>query len=182
MSSAVGIFRERRVAGVAELADAYGSGPYESNLMEVQVLSPAPSKSFANPQVTGLGIFVFQALAPRFRAPHPKLRGSFGASYPSLSSGASLTALPRSHPESPFWPRAFRAGPPRFPPAHGPSRAPKIPPQLPLRGTGGGTAFGFSDALDGPRASGSGSMSRLQARLATGKADSEGDMVKGRRA
>ena len=29
-------------AGVAELADAYGSGPYESNLMKVQVLSPAP--------------------------------------------------------------------------------------------------------------------------------------------
>ena len=149
--------------------------------MEVQVLSPAPSKSFANPQVTGLGIFVFQALAPRFRAPHPKLRGSPGASHPSLSSGASLTALPRSHPESPFWPRAFRAGPPRFPPAHGPSRAPKIPPQLPLRGTGGGTAFGFSDALDRPRASGSGSMSRLQGGLATGKADSESDMVKGRR-
>ncbi len=34
---------ERKIyAGVAELADAYGSGPYESNLMKVQVLSPAP--------------------------------------------------------------------------------------------------------------------------------------------
>ena len=30
-------------AGVAELADAYGSGPYEGSLMKVQVLSPAPS-------------------------------------------------------------------------------------------------------------------------------------------
>ena len=29
-------------AGVAELADAYGSGPYEGFLMKVQVLSPAP--------------------------------------------------------------------------------------------------------------------------------------------
>ena len=29
-------------AGVAELADAYGSGPYESNLMKVQLFSPAP--------------------------------------------------------------------------------------------------------------------------------------------
>ena len=29
-------------AGVAELADAYGSGPYGGNPMEVQVLSPAP--------------------------------------------------------------------------------------------------------------------------------------------
>ena len=29
-------------AGVAELADAYGSGPYEGSLMKVQVLSPAP--------------------------------------------------------------------------------------------------------------------------------------------
>lgn len=27
---------------MAELADAYGSGPYESNFMEVQVLLPAP--------------------------------------------------------------------------------------------------------------------------------------------
>ena len=29
-------------AGVAELADAYGSGPYERKFMQVQVLSPAP--------------------------------------------------------------------------------------------------------------------------------------------
>ena len=32
-------------AGVAELADAYGSGPYEGSLMKVQVLSPAPDFS-----------------------------------------------------------------------------------------------------------------------------------------
>ena len=29
-------------AGVAELADAYGSGPYGGNPVKVQVLSPAP--------------------------------------------------------------------------------------------------------------------------------------------
>lgn len=32
-------------AGVAELADAYGSGPYGGNPMKVQVLSPAPSNA-----------------------------------------------------------------------------------------------------------------------------------------
>jgi hypothetical protein len=32
-------------AGVAELADAYGSGPYGGNSMKVQVLSPAPGNS-----------------------------------------------------------------------------------------------------------------------------------------
>ncbi len=31
-------------AGMAELADAYGSGPYERKFMQVQVLLPAPSK------------------------------------------------------------------------------------------------------------------------------------------
>ncbi len=36
------LLREQRIAGVAELADAYGSGPYGGNPMEVQVLSPAP--------------------------------------------------------------------------------------------------------------------------------------------
>ena len=30
---------------MAELADAYGSGPYESNFMQVQVLLPAPKKA-----------------------------------------------------------------------------------------------------------------------------------------
>ena len=29
---------------MAELADAYGSGPYESNFMQVQVLLPAPKR------------------------------------------------------------------------------------------------------------------------------------------
>ena len=31
---------------MAELADAYGSGPYESNFMQVQVLFPAPNENF----------------------------------------------------------------------------------------------------------------------------------------
>ncbi len=31
-------------ADMAELADAYGSGPYESNFMQVQVLLSAPRK------------------------------------------------------------------------------------------------------------------------------------------
>ena len=35
----------RVYAGMAELADAYGSGPYESNFMQVQVLLPAPEKT-----------------------------------------------------------------------------------------------------------------------------------------
>ena len=30
---------------MAELADAYGSGPYESNFMQVQVLLSAPTKN-----------------------------------------------------------------------------------------------------------------------------------------
>jgi hypothetical protein len=30
---------------MAELADAYGSGPYESNFLQVQILFPAPEKS-----------------------------------------------------------------------------------------------------------------------------------------
>ena len=32
-------------AGMAELADAHGSGPCESNFMQVQVLLPAPRVS-----------------------------------------------------------------------------------------------------------------------------------------
>ena len=32
-------------AGVAELADAYGSGPYASNCMQVQVLLSAPQNA-----------------------------------------------------------------------------------------------------------------------------------------
>ena len=43
----VGCCKISQHAGVAELADAYGSGPYESNLMKVQVLSPAPLQSMS---------------------------------------------------------------------------------------------------------------------------------------
>ena len=42
-----------RYAGMAELADAYGSGPYESNFMQVQVLLPAPNEN--NPNLTPIG-------------------------------------------------------------------------------------------------------------------------------
>lgn len=40
-------------AGVAELADAYASGAYGSNLVKVQVLSPAPyvTKTSGQPEV-----------------------------------------------------------------------------------------------------------------------------------
>lgn len=40
-------------APVAELADAYGSGPYEGNFMEVQVLSGAPTAH--NPNLYSIG-------------------------------------------------------------------------------------------------------------------------------
>ena len=40
-------------AGMAELADAHGSGPCESNFMQVQVLSGAPKKSDL------IGLFAF---------------------------------------------------------------------------------------------------------------------------
>lgn len=46
---------------MAELADAYGSGPYESNFMQVQVLLPAPNEN--NPNLTpigdGFGLFFY---------------------------------------------------------------------------------------------------------------------------
>ena len=38
---------------MAELADAYGSGPYESNFMQVQVLLPAPNSR--NPNLVPIG-------------------------------------------------------------------------------------------------------------------------------
>ena len=38
-----GVVVFKTYAGVAELADAYGSGPYGGNPVKVQVLSPAPS-------------------------------------------------------------------------------------------------------------------------------------------
>ena len=34
---------------MAELADAYGSGPYEGNFMQVQVLLPAPKETNVEP-------------------------------------------------------------------------------------------------------------------------------------
>ena len=46
---------------MAELADAYGSGPYESNFMQVQVLFPAPNQYNPNQifQIgNGFGFFI----------------------------------------------------------------------------------------------------------------------------
>ena len=47
---------------MAELADAYGSGPYGGNFMQVQVLFPAPNQYNPN-QIfligDGFGLFVF---------------------------------------------------------------------------------------------------------------------------
>ena len=40
-------------AGMAELADAHGSGPCESNFMQVQVLLPAPNSR--NPNLVPIG-------------------------------------------------------------------------------------------------------------------------------
>ena len=47
---------ESRIADVAELADAHGSGPCESNFMQVQVLSSAPVRVF----IWTLGFFILQ--------------------------------------------------------------------------------------------------------------------------
>ena len=40
-------------AGMAELADAYGSGPYESDFMQVRPLLPAPNSK--NPNLVPVG-------------------------------------------------------------------------------------------------------------------------------
>ena len=40
---------------MAELADAYGSGPYDSNIMRVQVSFPAPDNDNPNPVPIGDG-------------------------------------------------------------------------------------------------------------------------------
>ena len=40
------IIIEVEYADMAELADAYGSGPYESNFMQVQVLLSAPKSRY----------------------------------------------------------------------------------------------------------------------------------------
>ena len=41
----IGLRTETKYADMAELADAHGSGPCESNLMEVQVLLSAPRRN-----------------------------------------------------------------------------------------------------------------------------------------
>ena len=59
----------QRIAGVAELADAYGSGPYGGNPMEVQVLSPAPSKTRAS-AIAEVFYFPTIVTAPLRSGPH----------------------------------------------------------------------------------------------------------------
>ena len=47
-------YNNKVLADMAELADAYGSGPYESNFMQVQVLLSAPkikSRDYGKRQV-----------------------------------------------------------------------------------------------------------------------------------
>ena len=46
---------------MAELADAYGSGPYECKFMQVQVLLSAPNQYNPNlfPIGDGFGLFIF---------------------------------------------------------------------------------------------------------------------------
>ena len=46
-------------AGMAELADAHGSGPCESNFMQVQLLLPAPNSINPNPMPMGEGFGFF---------------------------------------------------------------------------------------------------------------------------
>ena len=56
-------------AGMAELADAHGSGPCESNFMQVQVLLPAPSDNNPNLLPVGDGFgFVFFYAYPNFNS------------------------------------------------------------------------------------------------------------------
>ena len=54
---------------MAELADAHGSGPCESNLMEVQVLLSAPNSKNPNPKPIGEGFgFVIFIDYPNFNS------------------------------------------------------------------------------------------------------------------
>ena len=53
---------------MAELADAYGSGPYEGNFMEVQVLLSAPSSSQARFSVCGEFFISLLAVLPLLAA------------------------------------------------------------------------------------------------------------------
>lgn len=55
---------------MAELADAYGSGPYEGNFMQVQVLLPAPRTvdkidvSPKNPETMMVtGFYIYKTIA-----------------------------------------------------------------------------------------------------------------------
>ncbi len=55
---------------MAELADAHGSGPCESNFMQVQVLLPAPDKKKSEPfpLETGSDFFVLFVLLASYKA------------------------------------------------------------------------------------------------------------------
>ena len=54
---------------MAELADAHGSGPCESNFMQVQVLLPAPNSKNPNLAPVGDGFgFVFFYAYPNFNS------------------------------------------------------------------------------------------------------------------
>ena len=52
---------------MAELADAYGSGPYESNFMQVQVLLSAPSSSQTTLVCDDISFFVEKSPPTSFR-------------------------------------------------------------------------------------------------------------------
>ena len=75
-------------AGMAELADAHGSGPCESNFMQVQVLLPAPRRNglcfvpifFAQKSIT-------RAVVPPFRK-KARLRRLFGCKRPHNAFGS----------------------------------------------------------------------------------------------
>ena len=62
---------ENVYAGMAELADAYDSGSYRSNSVEVQVLLPAPNSTNPNPKPVGEGFgFVIFYDYPSFNSKH----------------------------------------------------------------------------------------------------------------
>ena len=54
---------------MAELADAYGSGPYECKFMQVQVLLPAPNGINPNFSLVGEGFgFIVYVEYPNFNS------------------------------------------------------------------------------------------------------------------
>ena len=58
-------------AGMAELADAHGSGPCESNFMQVQVLLPAPNRVFLQyPNSTVRPLDFYVCTTPHTQAAH----------------------------------------------------------------------------------------------------------------